>query len=84
MIISFILTTNQLILYWYCKEKIDVDKDAGSERVKSEQTYFQKWLDTCSVSSTGITLPVTWTVYFMKSYMSLMLYCSCFWRDSFI
>ena len=31
---SYILTTKQLILYWYCKEKIDVDKLASAERVK--------------------------------------------------
>ena len=30
----YIFTTKQLILYWYCKEKIDVDKLAGAERVK--------------------------------------------------
>ena len=35
MVVSFILTTNQLILYWYCKEKIDVDKHAGSEKINT-------------------------------------------------
>ena len=30
---SYILTTKQLILYWYCKEKIDVDKLTGAERL---------------------------------------------------
>ena len=29
MINSFILNTNQLILYGYCNEKIDVDKDSS-------------------------------------------------------
>ena len=31
---SYNLTTKQLILYRYCKEKIDVDKPARAERVK--------------------------------------------------
>ena len=31
MINSYILTTKQLILSWYGKEKIDVDKLAGAE-----------------------------------------------------
>ena len=31
---SYILTTKQLILYWYSKEKIDVNKLAGAGRVK--------------------------------------------------
>ena len=31
---SYILTTKQLILYSYCKEKVDVDKLAGAERAK--------------------------------------------------
>ena len=31
---SYILTTKQRILYWCCKEKIDVDKIAGAESVK--------------------------------------------------
>ena len=31
---SYILTTKQLILYWYCKEKINGDKLAGAEGVK--------------------------------------------------
>ena len=35
MINSDILTTKQLVLYCHCKEKIDVDKLAGSERVKA-------------------------------------------------
>ena len=36
LISSFILTTNQSILYWYCKEKIEADKYGGSERVAGE------------------------------------------------
>ena len=30
---SYILTTNQLILYWHCKAKLEVDKFAAAERV---------------------------------------------------
>ena len=40
MINSFILTTNQLILYRYCKEKIDVRNRLGVEWVEALKLNF--------------------------------------------
>ena len=46
MINSFILNTNQLILYGYCNEKIDVDKDSSLPEeaifVHLQEEIFQK------------------------------------------
>ena len=42
MINFFILTTNQLILYRYCKEKIDVDKLGGGKTVKKCKPKLKK------------------------------------------
>ena len=35
MINFFILITKQLILYWYCKEKINIDKLAANMHIQN-------------------------------------------------
>ena len=50
---SYILTTKQLIFYCYCKEKIDVDKLAGAERVK--ECLVHSMHINCSVSSSTLS-----------------------------
>ena len=49
---SYIFTTKQLILYWHCKEKIDVDKRAG--QLKELNLILYMYLPTCMPLSVSI------------------------------